>query len=92
MSGAEQAVQSALLANETPESYAFVANVAGLPAGGPHVLAPGHELRRARAEEITVIREMALTLLPGPELIYQHLWERRWPPGAGPVEDEDNGP
>ena len=86
MSGAEQAVPSAGLGNETPESYAFVANIAGLPPGGPHILAPGHELRRASSEEIAVIRETALPLLPGPRAIYQHLWERRWPPERGLVE------
>jgi hypothetical protein len=48
-------------------------------------LAPGHVLRRATADEIAVIRETAVNLLPGPHQIYRNLWEIRWPV-AGPHE------
>jgi hypothetical protein len=40
-------------AGEFLDGYAFVANMADIPEPGTCTIAPGHELRRATADEIT---------------------------------------
>lgn len=70
-----------------PENYAFVMNVWHLTDAACYTLAPGHELRRATAEEITVIKNIIRN--PDSPFLpprYQHLWEHRWPHPGGNIE------
>lgn len=55
-----------------PESYAFVMNVLELTDGKSYELAPGHVLRRAMSDEISVIKNTIkrfVGLLPSPSLM-----------------------
>jgi len=58
-----------------PESYAFVMNVWHLSDAASYTLAPGHELRRATADEVAVIKDTVKSLGPAPQLLYRDLWE-----------------
>lgn len=62
-----------------PESFAFVMNVSQLVDAPSYALAPGHELRRATNDEITIIKDTLKQLGPPPPAQYLHLWECRWP-------------
>jgi len=68
-----------------PESYAFVMNVWHLKDAATYTLAPGHELRRARPEEILVIKDSIASRGPAPRLQYMHLWECQWPHPGGTI-------
>jgi len=68
------------------QGFAFVMNVWHLLDAPSFTLAPGHELRRATAEEITIIRDRLQLLGPGPDLRYLHLWEQQWPYESGPLK------
>jgi len=67
------------------QGFAFVMNVWHLLDAPSFTLAPGHELRRATPEEITIIRDRLQLLGPGPDLRYVHLWEQQWPYKSGPL-------
>ena len=49
-----------------PDNYAFVINVSSLVDATSFSLAPGHELRRAKSEEASKIREILEYQTPGP--------------------------
>ena len=68
-----------------PESYAFVMNVWHLKEAASYTLAPGHELRRATAEEILVIKDSIASRGPAPQLQYTYLWECQWPHPGGTI-------
>ncbi len=69
-----------------PESYAFVMNVWHLEDQASHILAPGHELRRATHEEVEVIEQTLQRLASRPLNPYMNLWKRRWPHLGGAIE------
>jgi len=51
------------------EGFAFVMNVSGLLGAAVFDLGDGHELRRARAEEIVLIKETVQNLMPRPLML-----------------------
>lgn len=70
----------------TPENYAFVVNVWHLKGAASYTLAPGHELRRATSEEISVIKNLIEKRSPTSQMSYMHLWECQWPLPGGKIE------
>ena len=66
-----------------PENFAFVMNIGHLRDEPSFTIIPGHELRRATSEEISLIKDMIDTLTPGPHRCSDYLWECRWPSGGG---------
>src|SRR5438128_614843 len=68
-----------------PESFAFVLNIWRLSGADSFMLAPGHELRRATAQEIAVIHESLGNYGPQPHWMFQHLWKREGPSSGGNV-------
>jgi hypothetical protein len=63
-----------------PESYAFVMNVGSLSDATAYTLAPGHELRRASADEIAFIKSTVDRFGPNPFVSHNGLvWEERLP-------------
>jgi hypothetical protein len=71
-------------ARSEPESYAFVTNVNRLTDADSYNLVSGHELRRAKTEEIAFIKETLRSVGPAPQVLYQHFWEQVWPSAPGP--------
>lgn len=69
-----------------PDNFAFVMNVGRLIDAASYTLAPGHELRRARANEVAFIKETIKSLGPGPSFRYESLWEQPWPHASGPLQ------
>jgi hypothetical protein len=74
-----------------PENYAFVMNISGLVGAANFTLAPGHNLRHASPEEVSVIREI-LHRMNGPSIVPVSLpWEYRRTDGgrAEPIPEAD---
>src|SRR6266849_2023591 len=61
-------------------------NVWHLSDAASYTLSPGHELRRATADEVAVIKDTVKSLGPAPQLLYRDLWEHRWPHSGGNIE------
>lgn len=59
----------------SPENYAFVVNVRSLGGAASHVLAPGHELRRATPIEVAVIKDQLASMGALMGFKYMYLWE-----------------
>jgi hypothetical protein len=64
---------------EPPDSYTFVLNVGRLIDAPSYTLAPGHELRRATAEEIVRIKATLQGFGSPPLWLSDALWEIRLP-------------
>jgi hypothetical protein len=61
------------------ESFAFVLNVGRLIGAPSYSVAPGHELRRARPDEVAVIKDTIGFLGPNPTFRFKSLWEHQVP-------------
>lgn len=68
------------------ESYAFVMNVSSLAGATSYALAPGCEIRRAKPDEIAIIKDTLKTIGPAPHSMNELRWETRLQPLGGLVE------
>ncbi len=72
---------------QPPENYAFIMNVGALTDAANYALAPGHELRRARRDEVGLIKNTLKSYAPAPHNLFPYLWEGKLPPRPGsPIE------
>jgi hypothetical protein len=78
----EVSAEGARIAEMLQTNYAFVVNVSRIVGADSLTLAPGHELRRASAQEASAIREVLQHQMSGPALLP---WEHRQAAG-GQVE------
>jgi hypothetical protein len=74
------------LPKEAGENYAFVMNICELTDIESYELAPGHVLRRATSDEISVIKSTLARLAGGYASLVDYFWEQQWPQQGGTIE------
>jgi hypothetical protein len=89
--GVRLSAEGAHTTEALPDNFAFVMNISGLVGATSFALAPGHNLRRASAEEISAIREV-LQGMTGPAIVPASMpWEYRRASGGQtePIPEAD---
>jgi len=73
-------------ASEPKQNFTFIANISRLVDIEVYTFAPGQELRRAKAEEIVMLRKKIEPFFPFPQELYRDLWESRLSPNGQTYE------